>query len=200
MHGTKKDLADYLGVHKSSVTRAAQAGRIQPEADGRYDFAKCAAAWHHSMGGRADVAARHAENRGADIPKPHTTQKNAPNRPAIDELDGISTTDSRAAVKAALLHYENSLMKIALALNRGVRVNRSAAGREAAALGAMLRAGVERVIDQCAPRLAATTDPQQRRAILDTEIRRLRWIIKREIPRAMRRMKNDQGNKTGVSV
>ena len=54
---------------------------------------------------------------------------------------------------------------------------------------AMLRAGIERVIDQTAPRLAASANGLQRRQILEAEIRRLKFIIKREIPRALRRMR-----------
>ena len=53
----------------------------------------------------------------------------------------------------------------------------------------MLRAGIERVIDQTAPRLAACANDLQRRQILDKEIARLRHIIKREMPRALRRMR-----------
>ena len=92
--------------------------------------------------------------------------------------------------KVALLHFENSAIKLEMALRRGLRLERAAIKREAHGLGAMLRAGVERVIDQTAPRLAAADSDLQRRQIVDAEIRRLRWIIKRELPRALRRMKD----------
>ena len=76
-----------------------------------------------------------------------------------------------------------------MALRRGLRLDLAAVRRESTGLGAMLRAGVERVIDQTAPRLAAAGTDAERRRILDGEINRLRWIIKRELPRALRRMR-----------
>ena len=87
-----------------------------------------------------------------------------------------------------------------MALRRGLRLERGAVKREAAALGALVRAGVERVIDQTAPRIAAATNELQRRQIIDGEIRRLRWIIKRELPKALRRMQDDGAKKTAEAA
>ena len=58
---------------------------------------------------------------------------------------------------------------------------------------------IERVIDQTAPRLAAAANDLERRRIVEKETRRLRWVVKRELPRALRRMREaGQGAKVGA--
>lgn len=187
MTGNQQDLARFLGVNKSSVSRAVKAGRIKPLADGSFDFEQCAAAWHSSSGGRADVAARHAAQRGAAIPKAQPARENAP---AADLAQVATETDSKRSAKTLLMHYENSAIKLEMALRRGLRIELAAAKREAIGIGAILRAGIERVIDQTAPRLAASSNELDRRRIVAAEVRRLRWMLKRELPRALRRMKD----------
>lgn len=195
MTGNQTALADFLGIHKASVSRAVKAGRLIAEPDGSFDFDKNAALWHRTAGGRADVAARHAAQRGAAIPTGQPRSENAPaaqeSRRADIELPEEDGT-GRAHAKAALLHYENQQIKIEMALRRGLRLDRAAVKRESLGLGAMLRAAVERVIDQTAPRLAAASNELQRRQILAAEIRRMRWIMKRELPRSLRRMKEER--------
>lgn len=195
MTGNQKELAIYLGLNKSSISRAVRDGRLQPEPNGLFDFEKCAAAWHNSAGGRADVAARHAAHRGATIPMGQPTPKNAPaasttsTAPATDDLDIDLDSGNRNKAKALILHYENSIIKIEMALRRALRYDLATALRESDSLGATLRAGLERMIDTCAPRLAATTDPKIRHNILADEMKRLRTLIKREMPRSLRRMR-----------
>lgn len=197
MTGNDTEFARWLGVNKSSVCRARKAGRLVLTADGRVEFEQSAARWHETTAGRTDVAARHAQNRGAAIPTPQPQQKNATaaqSAPAVAEIDagtgsGMSDGDTRTKAKTLLLHYENAQIKLEMALRRGLRLDRSAVRREATGLGAMLRAGIERVIDQTAPRLAAAGNELERRRILQGEIKRLRWIFRRELPRALRRIK-----------
>ena len=188
MIGTKADLARFLGVNRSSITRAVQAGRIQPEADGRFDFQKCAAAWHDSMGGRADVAARHAAHRGADIPQGQSTPENTPKPAQAAGMDEMLNDGGRGKAKAALIHYENSLLKLEMALRRSMRYELAIVHRESHGMGAILRASVERLIDICAPRLAAS-GPQDRRRILLAEVNKMRQTLKREMPASLRRMR-----------
>ena len=192
MTGTDAEFARFLGVNKSTVCRARKAGRLVIAADGLVDFDASAARWHETAGGRTDVAARHAANRGAVIPKAQPAPKNATARDSVSDAGLGSETasgETRNGAKVALLHYENATIKLEMALRRGLRVERAAMKREAQGLGAMLRAGIERVIDQTAPRLAAAGDYTERRRILDAEIRRLTWVVKREMPRALRRMR-----------
>lgn len=194
MNGNQSALADHLGINKSSVSRAVRAGRLIAEPDGSFDFEKNAARWHATAGGRADVSERHAANRGSAIPTARMAIENATavqETSAPDMETGETSGGSRAAARAALLHYENQQLKLDMAMSRGLRFLRAAVKRESIGLGSMLRAAVERVIDQTAPRLAAAQNELQRRQILSAEVKRLRWIIKREIPRALRRMKEE---------
>lgn len=202
MTGTDAEFARFLGVNKSTISRARRAGRLVLAADGQVDFDASAARWHETAGGRTDVAARHAAQRGAVIPKAQPAQKNAtPRDSASDAGLGAETAsgETRNSAKVALLHYENAAIKLEMALRRGLRIERPAMKREAQGLGAMLRAGIERVIDQTAPRLAAAGEDTERRRILDAEIRRLAWVVKREMPRALRRMR-EAGRAKGVEA
>ncbi len=61
--------------------------------------------------------------------------------------------------------------------------------REAQALGNTLRASLERLVDQTAPRLAVTKDKKLRKQLLLDEIKKLNRVIKAEFPRAMRRLR-----------
>jgi hypothetical protein len=198
--GNLKQFADYLGVHKSSVTRANQAGRLIKAANGQIDFAASAARWHDTKGARADVAARHAENRGQAIPTPQPAAQNGPaarNTAAEASLAQPDATtpggQGRTRYKAAVLHYENASIKLGMALQRGLRYPLASVKRESLGLGQTVRAAVERIIDQTAPRLAVMTHELDRRRLINAELRRLRWMIKSELPRSLRRMRAEGG-------
>lgn len=201
MIGNDTEFARYLGVNKSSVSRARKAGRLVLTADGRVEFEASAARWHETSGGRTDVAARHAAKRGADIPSPKHVQKNAPAARATATAgeDEITSGETRASAKAALLHYENTMLKLQITLRRGTRLERRAVAQEAGNIGAILRSGVDRLIDQTAPRLAAADDDMTRRRVIEAEVDRLRRVFRREIPRAMRRMR-ESGKKAAASA
>lgn len=75
-----------LGVHRSTVTRAAQAGRLALAPDGSVLIAQSLARWHATAAGRLDVADRHAAARGhhipADIPAAQIPAPQSPAHPA----------------------------------------------------------------------------------------------------------------------
>lgn len=193
-HGTQKQLADYLGVNKSTISRAVAAGRLQPGADGLFDFAACKAAWHHSAAGRSDVAARHAAARGRDIPVPHPEAEKptaAQIGPAASESAATDTGHGRTRYKAMVLHFENQQIKLGMALARGLRYQRTGVKREALAQGQTVRAAFERLIDQTAPRLAVMDSDIERRRLIAAELQRLRWMLRAEQPRALRRLRAD---------
>lgn len=224
--GTLTEFARWFGVNKSTVTRARQAGRLVLTADGKVDFEQSAARWHATGGARTDMAARHAAQRGAALPHPSADPENAATaraaRPAgqsgvsssagtgrgaalpeLDEagagLSGAAPADGseRARYKAIVLHYENQTIKLEMALRRGLRYPKAAVGREANGLGAMVRAGIERVVDQIAPRLAATASDAERCRIIAAELMRLDRDCKREFPRALRRLNESAAGKPG---
>lgn len=193
MIGDQSAFARWMGVNKSNVSRAKAAGRLVLTADGLVDFEASAARWKTTAGGRADVADRHARERhaagrGGVLPTPQPSAEKSLSGRGEPTAGGISS-EGRAAPQALRLKYENDQIKIEMALRRALRYELAATGREAAGLGAMVRAGLERVIDQTAPRLAAAPDALARRQIVEREVRRLRWVLKRELPRALRRMR-----------
>lgn len=193
MRGTQAALAKHLGVARSTVSKAVRDGVMTADPDGKFDFARCTEQWQAHGGARPDVAARHAAQRAQTLPTtpatPQSPPTDAPKAAVAPEINLPLDDGARRNAKTLLLHYENSQIKLEMALRRGLRYELAAVKREAFAMGAMLRAAVERVIDQTAPRLAACTTVAERRAILETEIRRLKSTTKREMPRALRRMR-----------
>ena len=190
---SRRAFAEMIGKSVGHVQHLVDTGRCVLTPEGKINGPASRQRMAETEGGRPDVAERHAANRAAAGKAPGAAVPPADNTPppGID-VGGPAHTDgtSRAKAKALLMHYENSSIKLEMALRRGMRFERAAVKREAAGLGAMLRAGIERVIDQTAPRLAAASNELQRRQIVEKEIRRLRHMMKRELPRALRRMKD----------
>ena len=206
---TKAAFARRIGINKSNVTRAAQAGRIVLTLGGMVNVEASVQRWYETKGGRDDVAARHAENRGAvgSIPQPKAENGTAGPQtatPPQPTSDGNATPagdgNTRTRYKAVAMQYENQSIKLEMALRRGLRDPLALVKRESLGIGSSLRAAVERVIDQCAPRLAVMTNDLDRRRLLDAELSRLRWMVKSEIPRALRRMRasGQAGTKVGA--
>lgn len=203
---SKAAFARRLGVNKSTITRAAEAGRLVLTPRGQVEVEKSLERWHATKGARSDVAARHAENRGADIPEAAPVEKNATKdrkTPGADSgaADGLPGSEpaggSRQRYKLAALHYENQSIKLEMALRRGLRYPLALVKQEAGGIGATVRAAIERIIDQTAPRLAVMRDDSERRRLIDAEVRRVRWMLKRELPRALRRMRAAGGKVEG---
>lgn len=178
---SRRQFAAQIGKSVGYVQKLVDTGRCVLTPAGKIDGPASLARIAETQGGRTDVADRWAAQRSQPAAPPAA--------PAPDIDVGHTDGSSRAKAKALLMHYENSMLKLEMAMRRGLRFERAAVRRESAGLGAMLRAGIERVIDQTAPRLAACANDLQRRQILDKEIARLRHIIKREMPRALRRMR-----------
>lgn len=193
---TKAAFARRLNWNRSTVTRAAQAGRLVLVGE-RVDVEASLARLKATEGGRTDVAARHAAER--EQGRPHVamqaqtpaTAPQAPRAPAQEPAEATDTDGtSRARYKALVLHFENQQIKLGMAMARGLRFARKDAAREATALGAIVRSSVERVIDQTAPRLAVMTDTARRRDLLATELRSVRRALRAEFPRALRRLRS----------
>lgn len=195
---SKAAFARRIGVNKSTITRAAEAGRIVLTPHGKVEVEKSLEQWHATKGARSDVAARHAEKRGAEVPGAGHGPENAPKGRKTDSTVGGAAEDmagiqapggSRQRYKLAALHYENQSIKLEMALRRGLRYPLALVKQEAVGIGATMRAAIERIIDQTAPRLAVMRDDIERRRLIDAEVRRVRWMLKRELPRALRRMR-----------
>ena len=208
---TLSDFAKRIGVHKSTITRAAQAGRLALSPEGRVMVAASLARWHATRGGRDDVAARHAQARGHAVPHPYPylTPEIAPAGradPAAGLLHAAATAATAAAAhsddddatagpvrlgyQVARETWRNALMRLEMDLATGAQIDRQAAIQEAASLGGLLRAAVDRLIDQTAPRLAAAADnPAERRRLLQAQLAQVRRQMRREPPQALRRLR-----------
>ena len=92
------------------------------------------------------------------------------------------------------------MLLVSLDLQSGARIPRGALQREAHGLGATLRATVERLIDQTAPRLAAATTDADRRRLLVTELGSARRLVRREFAAALRRLRPEQLGTAGLRL
>lgn len=200
---TRAAFAARCGVNKSTVTRWAEAGALVLAENGRdVQIEASLQRLAERRGIRPDVAARHAAGRGRDIPSARHDGKNAPaglenatagatesnSAPQLEAL-GVDGNGSRTKYKTIALHYENQAIKLEMALRRGLRYPKKSVEREAIGLGATVRAAMERLIDQTAPRLAVMRDPLARRALIEQETRRIQRMLRGELPRILRRLR-----------
>jgi hypothetical protein len=170
------------------------------------DVEKSIQRWYETKGGRDDVAARHADGRGAvgSVGQPQAENGTAGRETATasqpDVAPMATEPGNRTKYKAMGLHFENQSIKLEMALRRGLRYPVALVKREALGIGSSVRAAIERVIDQTAPRLAVMTSDLDRRRLLEAELRRLRWMVKSELPHALRRMRasGQAGTKVGA--
>lgn len=198
------ELARSLGVHKSSVSRAIAAGRLTLGDDGRLDELQALQQWANTRhGGRPDVAERLALARAA------ARQTADAAAVAADQDDDLPAADAAAAATEAepgslqayridRMSADNARLLLALDLSTHRRYVASRALAEAHGLGATLRAQCERLVDQVAAQLAARVDPDERRAILQAEIRRLSRAVRGSFPGALRRLRDAGQAKVGA--
>jgi hypothetical protein len=89
----------------------------------------------------------------------------------------------------AMLASQNALARLSIQIRTHKRYPADAIHDEAQALGATLRGALERLVDQTAPRLAVQRDQAARRAILVEQVKALGRTLRREMPRALRRLR-----------
>ena len=213
---TPAAFARRLGVHKSTISRAISAGRLVLDG-GFLDVEVSLRLWQATKPGlRPDVLARHAAKRSPAIPgampadpAPRGASEDAAAAEAEDDaaatdLDRLlgGDKDGESAPPAAadgaprladytqaLLASQNALARLSIQLRTHKRYPAGAIHEEAQALGATLRGALERLVDQTAPRLAVQRDPAARRALLVEQVKALGRTLRREMPRALRRLR-----------
>ena len=212
---TPAAFARRLGVHKSTISRAIAAGRLVLDG-GFLDVEVSLRLWQATKPGlRPDVLARHAAKRSPAIPEAipaAAAPRSAPETASDAQDDGDAGTDpdrlldgdedgefSPPAAAAgsprladytqALLAAQNALARLSIQLRTHKRYPADAIHDEAQALGATLRGALERLVDQTAPRLAVQRDPSARRALLVEQVKALGRTLRREMPRALRRLR-----------
>lgn len=188
------EFARILGVSRSTVTRARQAGRLVIDERGRVLVDESLQRYHETAGGRTDVAERHAETRGAALPPAEAVEEDAQSDGSDDAGDSALPEDpgddhTRTRLKAMALHYSNQQAKIELALRRHQRYRIEDVRQESLTLGSRVRAGVERLIDEMAPRLRLLS-PQERQDLIAERCGELAQEIRTEFRRAQARLKS----------
>jgi autotransporter adhesin len=176
---TKSQFAKRISRAPSYITELIGHGRLVLTADGKKieveaSLEKLA---QTASGAKPAVAARHeAERKG---------QKPARKSRKVAEI----VEGSRQYYERSLQQIKNDHKALEFDLVLGKRFLIADVRREAQALGNTLRASLERLVDQTAPRLAVTQDAVVRNQILLDEIKNLNRVIKAEFPRAMRRLR-----------
>ena len=211
---TPAAFARRLGVHKSTISRAISAGRLVLDG-GLLDVDASLRLWQATKPGlRPDVLARHAAKRSPAIPEaipaaaaprsaPETASGAAEDDDAAAGMDRLLGGDEDgdgsppaaagsprlADYTQALLAAQNAMARLSIQLRTHKRYPADAIHDEAQALGATLRGALERLVDQTAPRLAVQRDPAARRALLVEQVKALGRTLRREMPRALRRLR-----------
>lgn len=120
------------------------------------------------------------------------TQTETPSADNQEDLDGIAAEGgSKAKYKAAALHYENQQIKLGMALARAIRFIRHDVRDEAHSLGNNLRAALERLTDQTAPRLAIQNASADRARLIRQEIQKIKRALDQESAQSLRRLRRN---------
>ena len=191
---TKAEFARRKGWHRSYVTRLAAENRLVLDGTGpkaRVKVAESEAALAQTMGNRDDVAARHAENRGADAPSQQPASQIAPAAPKtgpVGQGAGLASGEGGepdpesfgplAAARHAKILAE-SRRAVALAEREeierdklaGELLERSEVELAFKAVGAQIRSLMETYPDQVAPLVAPVATLEDCHALLSEQCR-----------------------------
>lgn len=172
----KSQFAKRINRAPSYITELISHGRIVLEGKKVNVEASLAKLAETASGANPAVAARHEAAR--KVVKPRQKRK------ATKVIEGSRADYERMTQSIKNKHKE---LNFDLVLNKRFLI--SDVRREALALGNTLRASLERLIDQTAPRLSVIQDKKLRLMLIKTESAILKNIVKSEFPRALRRLK-----------
>lgn len=175
---TRADFARALGVNRSTVTRWAGAGRLVMLADGRIDVEASRQRLAQTSGGRDDVAARWATQRGnAAAPESAQDATTPPrqggsitppvdNRATAPQSDRPAGYETRADAQARKESAAADLLEIELAEKRGALLPAGETEAAFRAIGAAVRGALDVLPDQTAPLVAPVSGLDDCHAIL----------------------------------
>jgi hypothetical protein len=185
-----------LGVNRSTVTRAIQEGRLLASG-GKLDVADNLRRWEATKSGtRADVSARHAAQRASAIPSPPGATKTPQN--AQETADEDAPEDDGPGIahyrKVELIAAINTA-KLEISLRTGERFPLADIGSHAGALGATLRASLERLVDTTAARLTLATTNAARVELIKAETTSIRRLMTKQFVRSIRALRESAKTK-----
>lgn len=170
---SQKEFAVLLGVNKGTVSRWKQAGRLVMSG-GLVEVEASRQRLAETSGGRDDVSARHAQNRGAAIPAAGEAGKNAPEAAKVGAGKTAAPpvrNEVRADAQARKESAAADLLEIELAQKRGTLIPKEDVDASLKALGASVRARLDVLADQLAPVVAPVADLDETHAILAEHFR-----------------------------
>lgn len=193
---TKSQFAKRINRAPSYITELISHGRIVLSENGNLveveqSLARLEETASHS---RQGVAAFHESRRAQKKPpqapevKPEVTDapKKRGRKPrGSDEVD----EHSRQFYERVYQGAKNNIKQLEFDMSYGRRFAMVDVKKEGQAIGNSVRAALERLVDSLAPRLALISSKQEKKQLIEQEIKQLRRVIKGEFPRAFRRLK-----------
>jgi len=177
---TQAEFARIMGVARSTVSRTwKKAGRLVMAGD-LVDVDASRQRLRETSGGRDDVSARHAANRGAEIPVAQPDEENAPaakSAPPADTGKQPRGVESRADAQARKESAAADLMEIELAQKRGDLIPKEDVDAALKAFGAAVRAALDVFPDQTAPLVAPVIDMDEVHALLSESCRNVLAMV-----------------------
>lgn len=207
---TRAEFARQMDVHRSSVTRWAEAGRLVLLTDGSVDAEASRQRILATSGGRDDVAARHAAGRMA----PPTAQPGAQPAaagatppagaisgaaeggsitPPVDNAPGARFGETRADAQARKESAAADLLEIELAEKRASLLPREDVETAFRALGAQVRAALDGLPDQLAPLVAPVGDLDECHALISDAARGVLHQLAHQLDRARAELAREAG-------
>jgi hypothetical protein len=200
MTETPSEFARRLGVNKSTVCRAIQEGRLLASG-GKLDVADNLRRWEATKPGtRADVAARHAAKRSAAIPMApgaKTTPQNPKESAAEPDDDGEQSAAGTGIADYRKLELIAAIdtAKLQISLRTGERFPLQDIGAHASALGATLRAALERLVDTTAARLTLAHTNESRVDLIRAETASIKRLMTKQFIRSIRALRESAKTK-----
>lgn len=168
----KKEFAAHIKRSPSYVTSLLKAGRLVMVGSGVHAKVKVAESLEliaNTQGARDDVAARHAEERGAETPVAQPVGENAQNGPPGEPA--VSTRERRAEEELRRTRALADQEEMTAAKMRGDLIAREDVDAAMKFVGATLRSLLEVMPDQIAPIVAPLTALDEVHAALQDHCR-----------------------------
>lgn len=195
MYENQTAFARRIGVSRVTIGKAVKSGRLILS-DGKLHIADSLRRWESTKPGtRPDVAARHAANRAAAIPSP-------PGATETPQSAIADVSDSAEDDGPGIAHYRKveliaaiNTAKLDIALRTGESFPVADIGSHAGALGATLRASLERLVDTTAARLTLAHTNAARVELIKAETTSIRRLMTKQFIRSIRALRESAKTK-----